>query len=166
MEFSKEVLEELDWIISRYPQKEAALLPALRLLEREFGEVSEDGMKYVAQLLGIPPAKVYGVFTFYTHYRRPGQGKYHIQVCSTLPCALRNSEALFDSISEKLGIDNGETSSDGKFSLQKVECLAACDHAPFLQINEDDYADVTPEKMDKILSSLTEDHKKKKKKDL
>lgn len=171
MEFSKEVLAELDWIISRYPQKEAALLPALRLVEREFGEVSEDGMIYVAKLLNIPPAKVYGVFTFYTHYRRPGLGKHHIQVCSTLPCALRNSDALFDHLCQTLQIKNGETTSDGKFSLQKVECLAACDHAPYIQINDEDYPDMTPEKMDTLLSSLgSEEHhktnqKKKKKKE-
>lgn len=160
MEFSKEVLAELDWTISRYPQKEAALLPALRLAEREFGVVDEEGMKYVAKLLDIPPAKVYGVFTFYTHYRRPEQGKYHIQVCSTLPCALKNSEDLCDHISKHLGIKPGETTSDGKFSLQKVECLAACDQAPYVQINDEDHADVSKEKIEKILSSLASEEKK------
>ncbi|MBI4231806.1 NADH-quinone oxidoreductase subunit NuoE [Candidatus Peregrinibacteria bacterium] len=155
MEFSKETLKELDWIISRYPKKEAALLPALRLLEREFGEVSEDGMKYVAGLLDVSPAKVYGVITFYTHYRRTGMGKYVIQVCSTLPCALKKSECLYDYISEKLGVKNGETTADKMFTLKKVECLAACDKAPFLQINDDDYENMTKDKIDELLDTLS-----------
>jgi NADH-quinone oxidoreductase E subunit len=154
MKFSEKALKEFEWIVSRYPQKEAALLPALRLLEREYGSISEEGMKYIAQLLGIPPAKVFGVITFYTHYHRDHEGKYIVQVCSTLPCALKNSEALFDHLSEKLGVGNNETTADRLFTLKKVECLAACDHAPYMQINDEDYAEVTEEKIDKILDSL------------
>ncbi len=154
MKFNDTVLKELETITSRYPKKEAALLPALYLLEREFGTISNEGMEYVASLLDISPAKVFGVFTFYTYYRRPGTGKYLIQLCSTLPCALRKSEFLFDHISKKLGIKNGETTPDKMFTLKKVECLGACDRAPFLQINEDDFEHMTPEKVNFLLDEL------------
>ena len=95
-QFNEATRAELERIASRYPKRDAALLPALRLLEREFGCVDNPGMRHVAELLDVSPAKVFGVFTFYTHYRRPTEGRYTLQVCATLPCALRGSEALFD----------------------------------------------------------------------
>lgn len=161
IEFNSEAKKEADWIISRYPQKESAILPLLRLLERKFGEVSEEGIKYIASLLDIPPAKVYGTSTFYTHYRQPDMGKYVIQVCSTLPCALGNSETIFDYISKRLGIKNGETTQDKSFTLKKVECLANCDKAPCIQINSDDYGNITIGKIDKILDELSNSERKR-----
>ena len=137
MEFSKAVLTELESICSRYPKREAALLPVLRLLEREFGSISDEGMKYVAKLVGVPPAKVFGVVTFYTHYKREGEGKYHLQVCGTLPCALRGGVDLYRHLAKSLGIRAGQTTPDGVFTLKKVECLANCDKSPCLQVNED-----------------------------
>jgi NADH-quinone oxidoreductase subunit F len=119
-------------------------------------------MRLVAGLLGVSPAKVYGVFTFYTHYRRPTDGKYVLQVCATLPCALRGSEAIFDHLSERLGLAKDQTTSDGLFTLKKVECLANCDMAPCLQINEDFVDRVTPADCDRLIqemrSSPTEYH--------
>jgi NADH-quinone oxidoreductase subunit F len=153
-EFTPAVVAELEQICSRYPKRDAALLPALRLLEREFGCVDEPGMRLIAGLLGVSPAKVFGVFTFYTHYRRPTDGKYVMQVCSTLTCALRGSEAVFDHLSSKLGIGKDGTTADGLFSLKKVECLANCDQGPCLQINEDFVDRVTPEDCDRLLEEI------------
>lgn len=149
--FKPETLKEFDALLARYPQKRAALLPALRLLERDFGCVSEDGMAYVAGLLGIPPAHVYGVVTFYTHLRRSTDGKVVFQVCSTLPCALRGSEKTHDALCAKLGIKSGETTPDGRFTVKKVECLADCDKAPVLQCNDDFAEYVTPEVLDALI---------------
>jgi len=154
MEFSKAVLEELESICSRYPKREAALLPALRLLEREFGSISDEGIAYVAKLVGVAPAKVYGVVTFYTHYRREGEGKHQVQVCATLPCALRGGIDLYRRLSRRLGIRAGETTPDGLITLKKVECLADCDKAPCLQVNEDYLDHVTPEAADNLVDAL------------
>jgi NADH-quinone oxidoreductase subunit F len=137
-EFNDATKAELERICSRYPKREAALLPALRLLEREFGCVDEEGMIHVAKVLGVSPAKVFGVFTFYTHYRRPDDRKYVIEYCSTVPCALRGSEKVHDHLKACIRPSDPIT-------LKKVECLASCDTAPCLQVNGDYVDFVTPE---------------------
>ncbi|HEY3226887.1 MAG TPA: NADH-quinone oxidoreductase subunit NuoF, partial [Planctomycetota bacterium] len=154
MEFSKPVLSELEGICSRYPKREAALLPALRLLEREFGSISEEGMAVVAKLIGVSPAKVYGVVTFYTHYKRAGEGRHQLQVCATLPCALRGGLDLHRHLSQALGIRAGQTTADGLFTLKKVECLANCDKAPCLQVDEDYFDHVTAPDADAIVERI------------
>ncbi len=146
-EFDESTRRELEGICARYPRRDAALLPALRLLEREFGCVDEPGMVHVAELLGVPPARVFGVFTFYTHYRRATDGKYVLQVCSTVPCALRGSERLFDHL-RKIA------AGDPLFTVKKVECLASCDTAPCLQVNEDYVDFATPELLDGMVAGL------------
>jgi len=150
--FSEAVRAELEQICARYPKREAALLPALRLLEREFGMVDPPGMIHVADLLGVSPAKVFGVFSFYTHYRRPTDGQYVFQVCSTLSCAMGGSEGITDHLCHKLGIPVGGTTADGMFSVKKVECLANCDQAPTLQVNDDFVDRVTPADCDRMIA--------------
>jgi NADH-quinone oxidoreductase subunit F len=156
--FRPEVIAELERLATRYPKRDAVLLPALRLLEREFGCVDEPGMKHVAELVGVSPARVYGIFTFYTHYKRATDGKRVIQVCSTLPCALKGSEKIFDRFSERLDLAKDETSPDRLFTLKKVECLGNCDHAPTLQIDDDFVDDVTDEDVDRIIAAIEADH--------
>jgi len=146
-EFSDATKQELEKICSRYPKREAALLPALRLLEREFGCVDEEGMIHVAKLLGISPAKVFGVFTFYTHYRRTSDRKYVIEFCSTIPCALRGSEQVHDRLKSLLRPDDPIT-------LKKAECLASCDTAPCLQVNGDYVDFVRPEMCDEMVDQM------------
>jgi NADH-quinone oxidoreductase subunit F len=146
-EFTPQVREELERICARYPRREAALLPALRLLEREFGCVDEEGMVHVAGLLGVSPSKVFGVFTFYTHYRRPDDRKYVIEHCSTVPCALRGSEKVHDHLASIIGPGDPIT-------LKKVECLASCDTAPCVQVNGDFVDHVTPEMCDEMVSMM------------
>ena len=143
------------WTLTRYPQKEAALLPALRLAEKEFGNLGPAELKYVADLMGLSPAKVYGVFTFYTHFRRQGTGRYNLQVCATLSCALRGAEDLVSHIEGKLGIEIGESTPDGRIFLKREEeCLAACCGAPMMQVNHVYHENLTPEKVDDILDGL------------
>ncbi len=146
-EFNETTKAELEKTCLRYPKREAALLPALRLLEREFGCVDEEGMIHVAKLLGVSPAKVFGVFTFYTHYRRPDDRKYVIEYCSTVPCALRGSEKVHDHL-------KGLLRPEDPITLKKVECLASCDTAPCLQVNGDFVDFVTPDMCDLMVEKI------------
>lgn len=159
LSFSATTMKQYEWLLTRYPTRRAALLPTLRLAESEFGEIGVPEMRYVADLMEIPPAFVFGVVTFYTHYRRAGTGKYHIQVCSTLSCALRGSEDVVTRITERLGIVPGETTDCGLFSLSKVECLGSCDTAPMLQMNDDYHEDLSIDDVDQLIEQLRESAK-------
>jgi len=155
--FSKDAMKEYEWLLTRYPTRRAALLPTLRIAESEFGELGVPQMRYVADLMEISPAAVFGVVTFYTHYRRAGVGKYHLQVCSTLSCALRGSRDVVSRISERLGIDVGETSECGLFTLSKVECLGSCDTAPVIQCNDDYHEGLSLEEVDSLIEQLRQE---------
>ncbi len=157
--FSKEGMKRYEWLLTRYPVKKAALLPTLRLAEEEFGSIGEPEIRYVAELMELPPANVFGVFTFYTHYRRAGTGKYHFQVCSTLSCALRGSQDVVEHLEKRLDIGIGETSDDGLFTVTKVECLASCDTAPMLQMNDDYHEGLTLEDVDHLIDACLEEAK-------
>jgi len=132
-------------IVARYPEKRAAILPVLWLYEREVGEINLAVEREVALLLDISPAQVREVTTFYTMFRRPGTGRHVVQVCHTVSCALRGAGRVVAAFREHLGIDPGETTPDGLFTLMKVECLGACEHAPCLQMDDVQVNDVTPE---------------------
>jgi NADH-quinone oxidoreductase subunit E len=153
-EFSTAAKKRIEWLFTRYAVREAALLPVLRLAEEEFGVIDNAAVACVAKVLDLSPSHVYGVLTFYTHYRRDGDGKYVVQVCSTLCCALRGCRDIVHHLEERLGLKPGETTPDGKFTLKKVECLASCDTAPVVQINADYHESLTTEKLDAILDGL------------
>ncbi|XP_053429262.1 NADH dehydrogenase [ubiquinone] flavoprotein 2, mitochondrial-like [Nycticebus coucang] len=108
----------------------------------------------VAEVLQVPPMRVYEVATFYTMYNRKPVGKYHIQVCTTTPCRLGNSDSILEAIQKKLGIKVGETTPDKLFTLIEVECLGACVNAPMVQINENYYKDLTPKDIDDIIDEI------------
>ncbi len=152
--FSDKAQKEFQDIISRYPEKRAALLMVLHLAQREFGWLSREVMEYVAELLDLTPGDVYDTASFYTMFYKKPMGKYHIQVCHTLSCALRGARNIYEHLEKKLGISEGEVTPDGKFSLMKVECLGACGTAPVVQINDDYYENLTIEKLDEILNNL------------
>jgi NADH-quinone oxidoreductase E subunit len=141
-------------MVGRYPQKEAAMLPVLYLAQREFGYLSEEAIAYVAKLMGQSPARVQGVVSFYTMLNMRPIGRHHIQVCRTLPCALGGAEKITGFIKQKLGIDVGQTTADGRFTLSEVECLASCGTAPMMQINDNYYENLTEAKVTQILDSL------------
>ena len=144
----------IDELLTRFPMKGSALLPALYLVQEEKGHVSDESMEYVASKIGVSPAFVAGVVSFYTMFHRAPVGRHHIQVCRTLPCALRGANDLMAHVRKRLGLKDGETRADGKYSLTSVECLGACDRAPFLQINEREFGPVDAAKMDEILKGL------------
>jgi NADH-quinone oxidoreductase subunit E len=135
--FSPEALAEYETAVRRYPERRAALMPVLWLAQREFGYLSDEVMIYVAGLLGLPPAWVASVASFYTMYYKRPMGRHHLQVCVSLPCALVGAERIRDCASRRLGIGVGETTGDGSFSLSAVECLASCGTGPMMQVNDD-----------------------------
>ncbi len=145
---------EFNKLLGRYPDRQAALLPALYVAQHEFGHLSNDALRLVAQRLELTPAYVYGVATFYTMYNKQPVGKYLVQVCSNISCSLMGGEQMFSYVSRKLGIKDGETTPDKKFTLLKVECLGACGNAPMMQVNDDYHEDLTQEKVDQILDGL------------
>ena len=140
--------------IDRYPDSGAALMPVLWLCQDRWGWISPGIMKAVADRLGLSPAFVEGVVSFYTMYRMHPPGKYLLQVCTTLSCQLCGAPALVDHLRGKLGIDFGETTPDGLFTLVDVQCLGACGEGPVVQINDDYYTDLTTAELDGILARL------------
>jgi NADH-quinone oxidoreductase E subunit len=154
LEFSPETLKKFEETVARYPKKEAAMLPVLYLALQEFGYIGPEAIEYVAKLMDQAPARVRGIVTFYTMYNMKPIGRHHIQVCRTLPCALRGAEKVTAFLAQKLGIKPGQTTAEGRFTLSEVECLASCGTAPMMQINDDYYENLTEEKVDEILHSL------------
>lgn len=146
--------DEIEQIITRYPVRRSALLPLLYLAQREQGYVTEAAMKEIAQILKLTPPQVYETITFYTMLNLKPVGKFHIQVCKSLMCALVGSDQLVGWFHAKLGIKPGETTPDKLFTLSVVECLAACGTGPMMQINDDYYERLTEQKVDQILSDL------------
>ncbi len=139
LKFSDAALKEYHDLLGRYPTRQAALLPALWIAQREFGWLSEEAQAYVARLMEIPPAHVRAVVSFYTMFHRKPVGRYLLDVCTNLSCRLRGADKIVDCIRGRLGIGFGETTADGKFTLGSVECLASCGTAPMLQLNQDAY---------------------------
>ena len=154
LEFSPETLKKFEATVARYPKKEAAMLPVLYLAQQEFGHLGPEAIEYVAQLMDQPPVRVHGVVSFYTMYNMKPIGRHHIQVCRTLPCALRGAEQVTSLLKKKLGIECGETTGDGRFTLSEVECLASCGTAPMMQINDDYYENLTEAKISDILDGM------------
>ena len=153
-EFSEQTKKRIKEVISRYPKKEASLLPVLHLTEQEFGFIPVEAERAVAKMLRIKPIRVREAVTFYTMLHSKKVGKYHIQVCSNLTCSVLGVEKLTDYLKEKLKIEPGETTADNKFTLSTVECLGACEEAPCMQINFDYYGNLDEKKIDSILDSL------------
>jgi NADH-quinone oxidoreductase subunit E len=123
-------------------------------VQKQYGHVPDEGIVYVAGLLGLSPARIQGVATFYTMYNRKPVGKYHVQICRNIACSVMGAEHLIDHVSRKLGVKPGQTTPDGKFTLAKVECLGSCGTAPVMMVNDDYYESLTPSKVDEILDSL------------
>ena len=135
--FSAEALAEYEAILHRYPEQRAALMPVLWLAQREFGYLSEEVMVYVGSLMNLPPAWVASVASFYTMYYKRPMGRFHLQVCTSLPCALVGAEGILRCVERRLGFAKGGGTEDGKFSLSEVECLASCGTGPMMQVNDD-----------------------------
>jgi NADH-quinone oxidoreductase E subunit len=154
VQFSPATQEKFERVVGRYPVRRAAIMPTLWLAQEEFGYLSTEVMEYVAGLLGLTPAFVASVASFYTMYYKRPMGRHHVQVCTNLSCSLVGAERIVDCIQRHLGINVGETTSDGKFSLDEVECLGSCGTAPMMQINDRYWEGLTPERTIEILDRL------------
>jgi NADH-quinone oxidoreductase E subunit len=146
--------KQIDELIRRYPKKEAALLPVLHIIQREKGYISPEAEEWAATALGVPALQIREVLSFYTMLRRKPGGKYVIQVCRNISCFLAGSDEIVESFESRLGVKTGETTADGKFTLETVECLGNCDHAPCLTINDEDHGPVSKDQIDGILKRL------------
>ncbi|EMP33421.1 NADH dehydrogenase [ubiquinone] flavoprotein 2 [Chelonia mydas] len=145
-DFTPENYKRIEAIVNHYPEghRSAAVMPVLDLAQRQNGWLPISAMNKVAEVLQMPPMRVYEVATFYTMYNRKPVGKYHIQICTTTPCMLRDSDGILEAIQKKLGIQVGETTPDKLFTLVEVECLGACVNAPMVQINDNYYPSIRP----------------------
>lgn len=153
-EFTPENRAELDRLIAKYPVKRSALIPALHLAQKQEGCVTSAAMQHLAEIFEISPMDVWGVVSFYTMLKTHPIGKNHFQVCNNLSCALMGAGALLRKLEQRLGVKAGQTRADGKFSIEKVECLGACGGAPCVQINDDYFERVTPEMVEAIVAAL------------
>ena len=174
-EFTKAYRKKVDEAISLYPKgrEQSAVMPLLDLAQRQVGEdgakadpvyggwIPRAAMDHIAELLDMPPIKVYEVASFYSMYNMAPVGKYLVQLCTTSPCWLCGSNDIVKACKDHLGIGMNETTADGKFTLMEVECLGACVNAPMVQINDDYYEDLTADSMKEVLDLLSEDLKPK-----
>ena len=147
-------IAELREIVARYPQPRSALLPMLHLVQSVDGRISPRGIEVCADILGITAAQVSGVATFYTMYKRRPGGRHHIGVCSTALCAVMGGDALIEACEHRLGIHPDETTADGEFSLERIECNAACDYAPVMTVNWEFMDNMTPAKAREVIDAL------------
>lgn len=153
--FDKEDIKKIDEIKSRYPEVMPAVMPVLWLAQDKFGHVAPPVQQLVADTLGLPPAHVQGVASFYTQYYKEEKGKFVLDVCTSFSCQLCGGYDILHHLENKLGIKAGETTEDGLFSIQSVECLGACGYAPMLQVTNDKYVNnLTSEKVDKLIDDL------------
>ncbi len=141
-------------IIGRYPRPKSALIPLLHLAQEQDGYVTNDAMAHIAELIGHTPAEVYGTATFYEMFKFEPVGKYLVNICGTMSCALMGAEQLMHHAEERLGIKVGSTTPDGLFTLEHAECQAACTEAPCLQVNYRYRYRVTTEQLDRLLDDL------------
>lgn len=159
--FSDASMALVQKIIKRYPEgrQKSALLPVLHVAQAEFGGwLSPATMDYVASILSIKPIEVYEVASFYTMYNLRPVGKCVLEVCRTGPCWLRGSDDIIEYLENKLGIQVGETTSDGMFTLKTVECMASCGTAPMMQVGNEYLENLSVEKMDDVMTKLKESH--------
>jgi len=154
MILSQKSVQEIKEKAARYPRRKSAILPALTVAYRQLGYVDDAIYKEISKVIEIPTVEIAEAATFYTMFAKQPRGKYLIQVCHNISCALLGADSLIVYLEEKLGIKKGETTEDNLFTLISVECLGSCATAPMVQINNDYYENLTRERVDQILEEL------------
>ncbi len=150
----KSLAKDAAEIKGRYPVERSALLPMLHLVQSIDGFVSPDGIQFCADQLGLTAAEVSAVATFYTQYKRRPNGEYQVGVCTNTLCAIMGGDEIWKRVSERVGVGHDETTADGKISLEKLECNAACDYAPVMMINWEFFDNMTPESALKLVDDI------------
>ncbi|MGI8791135.1 MAG: NAD(P)H-dependent oxidoreductase subunit E [Actinomycetota bacterium] len=143
-------------IVDKYPNSRSAILPLLFLVQSVEGHVTENGMREVAEILGLEPAEVLATSSFYTMLKKKPQGEYLVSVCRNIACTHRGAREIASALEVRLGVEVGGTTDDGRFSLEAAECLATCDGAPSLQINYEDFYNVSPDDARALIDRLEE----------
>src|SRR6266550_2062427 len=154
VEFPPEQKAHFEHLLTRYPTKEACLLPTLHLAQEVWGWISPETVHYVGKLLDLSPAQVFGVVSFYNMYNQKPVGKYHVQVCTNLSCMISHAYDIYEHVCERLHLKPGETTKDGLYTVIDVECLGSCGTAPVVQVNNDYHENMTVEKMEQLLTKL------------
>ncbi len=154
VEFPEEAKKRFDYILTRYPTREAALLPTLHLVQELWGYISPEAVHYVGELLDLSPATVFGVVSFYDMYDQVPVGKYRLRVCTNLSCMVSNGYDIYEHLCDKLKVNPHETTKDGLYTVLEVECLGSCGTAPVVQVNNDYHENMSVEKMDQLLEEL------------
>lgn len=152
--FDANFLSRLDAIIARYPRSRSAIMPMLHLVQAREGYVTTEGIEVIAEKLDLTTAEVNAVASFYTQYRRTPAGEYHVGVCTNTLCAIMGGDAIFAGLKDHLGIENNERTSDGKVSLEHIECNAACDYAPVVMVNWEFFDNQTVESAKTLVDDL------------
>ncbi len=152
--FTDENLKKIEALQKRYPSPKALTLPLLWMVQYQEKVISLEAIEVIAKLIDTPPMEIYRVATFYTMFNLERVGKYHVQLCKTLSCALCGKAEILEHLEAKLGIVPGESSEDGRYTLTQVECLGSCGTAPVMQINDVYYENLTDDKIDAILEEL------------
>jgi NADH-quinone oxidoreductase E subunit len=158
--FTDEEEKRIAWLFTRYPTRMAACLPILWLIQGKLGWIPEEAVEVVAARCGVPLSHVFSVVSFYTMFNRAPVGKYHLQICTNLSCQLMGAEHMLDCLRDRLRIDLGQTTPDGMFTLSEVECLAACEMAPMVQVNEDFVGPLDAGALDALLARLRTEGKR------
>lgn len=149
--FSPELAARFDKLVTLYPMRRSALIPMLLYAQDEIGYLSDPAIAEIAHRLGITALDVRNVLTYYSMLRTKPVGKFNVQVCTNISCMLRGGQELFEHCERRLGIGHKQTTPDGVFSLEEVECIGACSWAPAVQVNYDFHDNLTPESMDELL---------------
>jgi NADH-quinone oxidoreductase subunit E len=153
MNFTPDQLKIMDSIIARYPRPRSAVMPLLHYVQALDGYVTPRGIEKIAELLDISTAEVTAVSSFYTQYRTEPAGEYHVGVCINTLCAVMGGDEIYKSLEDHLGIKNHETTADGKVSIERIECNAACDYAPVVMVNWEFYDNQTPQSVKDLVDS-------------
>ena len=151
MQYSPQLEQRFQKLVTQYPWKRSALIPLLLYAQDEVGYLSDEVISDIAKRVELTELEVRNVISYYSLLRNQPAGKYVVQVCTNISCMLRGAEEVFNHCKQKLGVHHKEVTRDGNFSLEEVECIGACSWAPAVQVNYDFHLEVTPEKMDRIL---------------
>lgn len=158
MSLKEKYTEEVNAIFEKYPNKRSAVMPLLYLAQREEGYITKESMAEIAELLGIDTTEVASIVGFYSLYHDEKAGKYRMQVCTDISCALRGADKFLDELCQNIGVKVGETTEDGLVTIEEVMCLAGCDHAPMFQLQEGDkvtyHEDMTVDKTMELIEAL------------